>query len=883
MKLGRVLICGIIAVILSISCAAAAEMDAFNKKDTVLNSGYVVKDLYTGCSQAFDYEVPEDGVAVLLFFKGNCANSAAALRQFAESRWIDHPQVNIFAVESHGCTQSTVQAQLETAAAGKAGRLHPILGSSSLLFDYVHQVYPSKHSIAYPFVVLISKIGDTPYIRYACEDVQDMETYSAAIEALLAENYYQEDGLLYRLDEYTATVVGYTGAPTDLAIPPRVQGLPVTAIAHSALRDCQSLTYVATFPTTATIEPYAFADCPNLYRADLSCSGSLPEGIFSGCTNLAVCQIDEDIFSVGKGAFDGCAQLQAVLGWNQQQNLAIIKENAFRGCRLLNLSIPSTVQLLEKSAFANSGLTSATLPAGLRSLGTGVFQDCTALKTATVKAGLTALPQATFSGCTALQSVNLPAGLTTIGQETFKNCFDLSSISLPETLTTLERDAFSGSGLLSVTVPNCVTSLGYGVFRDCSNLMSATLPETLTQLPESLFSGCSALTSVALPQGLTELSPTLFELCTALTTVQIPESVTTIGRSAFSYCRSLASVSLPDNLKHIDSNAFSHCRALSSIILPAGVTTMEDHCFSGCDALTAAYFRGNAPSAFGRDVFDDCRYGFTVYYTDGTRGWTDSAAYDSTSSTWNGYPLSLWETTVSGNCGKEDSNVIWTLDMNTGVFTVSGNGAMADLRWEYHYLEGLYAYRPDWHPYRDFIRTVEVADGVTHLGTGSFYQFPALTSVTLADSVASFGDRVFDGCDSLSTACFLGNAPESIGNLLFRGCADDFTILYPDGAAGWTSPTWNDWPAAHSIRKDNTLTHSALVPAGTRAILVTFGESGQMLDCTGVVWTESPLVTLPLPASKGAVSMQLFYLSSTSVPFRSENNLSDLLVQSFNP
>ena len=114
MKLGRVLICGIIAVILSISCAAAAEMDAFNKKDTVLNSGYVVKDLYTGCSQAFDYEVPEDGVAVLLFFKGNCANSAAALRQFAESRWIDHPQVNIFAVESHGCTQSTVQAQVKT-------------------------------------------------------------------------------------------------------------------------------------------------------------------------------------------------------------------------------------------------------------------------------------------------------------------------------------------------------------------------------------------------------------------------------------------------------------------------------------------------------------------------------------------------------------------------------------------------------------------------------------------------------------------------------------------------------------------------------------------------------------------------------------------------
>lgn len=880
MKAIRVLIFSVIAVILSMSCAAAAEMDAYNQKDTALNSGYTVRDLYTGCSQAFGYEVPEDGVAVLMFYGGQCPKSSQTLKMFAESRWIDHDSVNFYAVESSGTARATVQHQMEVAAGKNASKFHPVQGSNSLLFDYVHQVYPRLGTISYPFVLLITNVGDTPYIRYASQDLQTLDFYSDAIEALLAEHFETVGNLVYRIDDGTATVVGYTGAPTELTVPTYVQGVPVTAIDYGALQGCQSLTYVSTFPITATIGPYAFADCPNLYRADLGCSGSLPEGIFSGCTNLAACQIEAGIFSIGAGAFDGCTQLQAILGWNQLQNLAIIKENAFRGCKLLTLSIPSTVQLLGNQAFAGSGLTSATLPAGLRSLGTGVFQNCTSLSAATVKSALIALPQDTFSGCTALQSVSLPAGMTSIGREAFKNCSALSSISLPEALTSLEREAFAGSGLTAVTVPETVASIGYAAFRDCSELTAAALPKTLTQLPESLFSYCSALTTVELPAGLTELPPTFFELCTALTTVQIPEGVTTIGNSAFSYCRSLSSITLPDGLKNIGSYAFAHCGALSTVVLPAGLTAMEEHCFSGCDDLSAAYFRGNAPSEFGRNVFEDCRYGFTIYYTGGTRGWTDSAAYDSTASSWNGYPLALWETVISGSCGPKNSenNAIWTLDMGAGVFTVSGSGPMADVRWEYQYRESLYAYRPDWYAYRDFIHTVIVEDGITHLGTGSFYQFPALTSVTLPAGLASVGDHVFDGCGKLSTVCFAGNAPETLGNYVFRGCTDDFTILYPDGAAGWTSPLWNEIPITHTIANDTELTHSALVPAGTRAILATFGGSGQMLDCTTVVWGTSPLVTLPLPASRGAVSMQLFYLNSASAPFRAENDLTDFVL-----
>ena len=878
MKAIRVLIFSVIAVILSMSCAGAAEMDAYNQKDTALNSGYTVRDLYTGCSQAFGYEVPEDGVTVLMFYGGQCSKSTQTLKMFAESRWMDHDYVNFYAVESSGTAQATVQHQMEVAAGKNASKFHPVQGSNSLLFDYVHQVYPRLGTISYPFVLLITKVGDTPYIRYASQDLQTLDFYSDAIEVLLAEHFETAGNLVYRIDDGTATVVGYTGTPTELTVPTYVEGVPVTAIDYGALQGCQSLTYVSTFPITATIGPYAFADCPNLYRVDLGCSGSLPEGIFSGCTNLAACQIEAGIFSIGAGAFDGCTQLQAVLGWNQLQNLAIIKENAFRGCKLLNLSIPSTVQLLGNQAFAGSGLTSATLPAGLRSLGTGVFQNCTSLSAAAVKNSLTALPQDTFSGCTALQSVSLPGGMTSIGREAFKNCSALSSISLPEALTSLEREAFAGSGLTAVTVPDTVASIGYAAFRDCSKLTSAALPKALTQLPESLFSYCSALTTVELPAGLTELPPTFFELCTALTTIQIPEGVTTIGNSAFSYCRSLSSITLPDGLKTIGGYAFAHCSTLSTIVLPAGLTSMEEHCFSGCDDLSAAYFRGNAPSEFGRNVFDDCRYNFTIHYTGGTRGWTDSSAYDSTASTWNGYPLALWETLFSGSCGAEGDHVIWTLDTNSGVLTLSGSGATKDLPWTYDPDRRERAYTPEWSRWRTFVQTVVIGEGITRIGTGTFYDHPFLTSVTVSGSVTEIGESAFSNCSALSSAGFCGNAPDVLGSFAFRNCAHDLSLLCPDGAAGWTFPLWNGIPITHTVTNDTELTHSALVPAGTRAILATFGGSGQMLDCTTVVWGPSPLVTLPLPTRRGAVSMQLFYLNSASAPFRAGNDLTDFVL-----
>jgi len=66
--------------------------------------------------------------------------------------------------------------------------------------------------------------------------------------------------------------------------------------------------------------------------------------------------------------------------------------------------------------------------------------------------------------------------------------------------------------------------------------------------------------------------------------------------------------------------------------------------------------------------------------------------------------------------------------------------------------------------------------------------------VTIPGSVISIGDNAFYICSGLTNAVFIGNAP-TMGTSVFSGAARGFTIYYYYGATGFTSPTWDGYPA----------------------------------------------------------------------------------------
>ena len=130
----------------------------------------------------------------------------------------------------------------------------------------------------------------------------------------------------------------------------------------------------------------------------------------------------------------------------------------------------------------------------------------------------------------------------------------------------------------------------------------------------------------------------------------------------------------------------------------------------------------------------------------------------------------------SGNCGKDGSNVTWTLDSN-GLLTISGTGEMAYYEMQYDSASDEYITTAPW---GNQAKMVVIGDGVTGIGAAAFYGCSDLTSVTMGSSVTSIGDSAFSGCTGL-TGIVLPGSVTGIGEYAFSNCESLTAIEIPEG------------------------------------------------------------------------------------------------------
>ncbi len=111
---------------------------------------------------------------------------------------------------------------------------------------------------------------------------------------------------------------------------------------------------------------------------------------------------------------------------------------------------------------------------------------------------------------------------------------------------------------------------------------------------------------------------------------------------------------------------------------------------------------------------------------------------------------------AQGSCG---AGVYWTLDLQTGVLTISGNGAMDNYS---------SANQAPWYGYLSFttFSSLIIEDGVTHIGNYAFYGCSGLVTLSLPNSVATIGHHAFAECQDLEKVAF-GAGLQSIGDYAF--------------------------------------------------------------------------------------------------------------------
>lgn len=358
------------------------------------------------------------------------------------------------------------------------------------------------------------------------------------------------------------------------------------------------------------------------------------------------------------------------------------------------------------------------------------------------------LSASTVSYSNPIKKAVIKEGVTTIGNYAFPSYF-AEGIEIPYSVTKIGNYAFMEADFTSIELPNNLQSIGIGVFYSNLNLTYVRIPDSVTYMGGfNTFIYCSKLETVSLPMN-----------------VEINDTY-----QFFKSCSSLNNVTLPYTLNIIGTYMFADCDALTSIIIPASVTEIKGSAFSSCDYLTDIYFLGDLPTineyAFSYVGYENSLT-VTAYFLKDAEG---ISALTEPITIWGGYTSFKMNTdwAYNQNCG---TNCTWTLDTD-GTLTISGTGNMKD------YGPSSTNFSP-WYFIRNYIKNIDVAEGIISIGDQAFWDIDQLTSCTIPESVTKLGRLAFGSCQNLSDINLSKNIV-SIGDSAFEYCASLKNIILPE-------------------------------------------------------------------------------------------------------
>ena len=152
----------------------------------------------------------------------------------------------------------------------------------------------------------------------------------------------------------------------------------------------------------------------------------LPEGVtsiaseaFSASRRLQEVTLPAAVETIASNTFSGCSALSTVT-FAENSSLKRIEESAFNGLSsLTSITLPKSLEYIGPFAFANTGLTSITIPDGVTELGHRGVQSCGSLTSVTLGNGLATIPDCWAEFCNNLKEVTIGSKVTRIDWRAF--------------------------------------------------------------------------------------------------------------------------------------------------------------------------------------------------------------------------------------------------------------------------------------------------------------------------------------------------------------------------------------------------------------------------------------------------------------------------------
>lgn len=111
-------------------------------------------------------------------------------------------------------------------------------------------------------------------------------------------------------------------------------------------------------------------------------------------------------------------------------DVTVIGRNAFEGCRINKLTIPSSIKEIFPFAFLNAEIGSVTLNIGLRAIHQGAFYNVKKLKRVELPENLVSLSSLSFAAIPTLEYVSIPKKFGTVVNTAFIGCSNISVVEM---------------------------------------------------------------------------------------------------------------------------------------------------------------------------------------------------------------------------------------------------------------------------------------------------------------------------------------------------------------------------------------------------------------------------------------------------------------------
>jgi len=240
----------------------------------------------------------------------------------------------------------------------------------------------------------------------------------------------------FKFNASNGSITGYIGKDSRVVIPDKISGTAVLQIGEGAFKGNNVVRELVLPKTCGNIGKEAFMN-----------------------SSLSSITVQAPLGSVGEGAFQGAKYfLNFISNWGKA--ITRIPQNLYRDSGLTgDLRIPNDVTEIGAYAFANTGITSVTLPSSIKVIGDNAF-----------------------SGCKTLAKVNIPEGVTQIGKSAFSNTGLTGDLRIPNSVTEIGSNAFENLAITSVSLPSSIKSIGARAFQGCKVLANVTVPSSVKDI-----------------------------------------------------------------------------------------------------------------------------------------------------------------------------------------------------------------------------------------------------------------------------------------------------------------------------------------------------------------------------------------------------------------